>query len=152
MPNFYYTDATGQKRGLINNEQLKALVARGIITPDTLLETEAGQKGKAGQIKGLFPAAPTPVTQTALPKAPASVATKIKRLHLIIGLATALVCVIGLVTIGAFFSSPAKKVAGDVPIIFPVEQKADNPFEDPAVERKTDNPFAEDLTDNPFAN
>ena len=66
MPNFYYTDANGQ-RGLINEQQLKTLVTLGQITPDTLLETETGQKGKAGQIKGLFTAPPAPATQAMLP-------------------------------------------------------------------------------------
>jgi len=62
MPNFYYTGANGQKQGAISPSQLKELVARGIITPDTLLETDSGHKGKAGQIKGLFPTpqAPSP--------------------------------------------------------------------------------------------
>jgi len=64
MPNFYYTDANGQ-RGLINEVQLKALAVQGIITPNTPLETEAGHKGKAGQLKGLF--ATAPVTQTVPP-------------------------------------------------------------------------------------
>jgi len=54
MPNFFYTDANGQKQGAISPSQLKELVAQGIITPDTLLETDTGHKGKAGQIKGLF--------------------------------------------------------------------------------------------------
>jgi len=59
MPNFYYTDANGQ-RGLVNEHQLKALAVQGVITPDTLLETEAGHKGKAGRIKGLFATVPLP--------------------------------------------------------------------------------------------
>ena len=90
MPNFYYTDATGQKRGLINHEQLKVLAIRGIITPDTLLETDTGKKGKAGQIKGLFPAVPSPIIQTAPLKVSVPVAAKIKRSHLIIGIVVAL--------------------------------------------------------------
>jgi len=54
MTNWYYFDANERKQGPINNQQLKALATQGIITPDTLLETETGQKGKAGQIRGLF--------------------------------------------------------------------------------------------------
>jgi len=54
MPNFYYTDTYGQKHGLFNEEQLKSLVAQGIITPYTPLETEGGHKGLAEQIPGLF--------------------------------------------------------------------------------------------------
>ena len=53
MPNFYYTDANGQRK-LVNPQQLKALAVQGLITPDTELETDTGKKGKAGQIKGLF--------------------------------------------------------------------------------------------------
>jgi uncharacterized Tic20 family protein len=64
MPNFYYTDINGQKHGLVNDQQLKALVVRGIVTPNTPLETEGGHKGTAGQIPGLFAAAPSPFTQS----------------------------------------------------------------------------------------
>jgi len=53
MTNFYYTDATGQ-RHKINDQQLPNWVARGYISPDTPLETEGGHKGLAGQIPGLF--------------------------------------------------------------------------------------------------
>ena len=62
MPNFYYTDAYGQKQGLINELQLKELVARGIITRHTLLETEGGHKGLADQIPGLFDSVLPPFT------------------------------------------------------------------------------------------
>ncbi|GHT20806.1 hypothetical protein FACS189419_00620 [Planctomycetales bacterium] len=56
MPNFFYYDANGQKFGPVNDGQLKTLALRGIITPQTQLETESGQKGLAGQIPGLsFP-------------------------------------------------------------------------------------------------
>ena len=157
MPDFYYTDANGQKRGAFAPQQLKELAARGTITPNTLLETDTGHKGKAGQIKGLFPAAPPPVTQTVQPKASAPVASKNRRSHLLIGIAVAVViCVIGLATIGAFFSSSAKQVANDNPF----ENGGtgvvahDNPFEDAVVERKADNPFDDPTlelrTDNPF--
>lgn len=50
---YFYTDAIGQKRGPIDDVQLKSLAAQGIITPHTPLETEAGIKGLAGQISGL---------------------------------------------------------------------------------------------------
>ena len=53
MPNYFYTDTDGQKRGPINAHQLKALVTRGIIVPTTPIETDTGHKGVAGQIKGL---------------------------------------------------------------------------------------------------
>ena len=66
MPNWYVIDTNGNKSGLINDLQLKSLVARGSITPDTPLETECGHKGLAGQIPGLFPAPvnPSPFVKT----------------------------------------------------------------------------------------
>jgi hypothetical protein len=54
MPNFYYTDANGQKQGLITEQHLRALAVQGVITPNTPLETEGGHNGLAGQIPGLF--------------------------------------------------------------------------------------------------
>lgn len=57
MANFFYTDENGTKQGPLTPEQLQALINQGIITPDTLLESEAGHTGKARQIRGLnFPA------------------------------------------------------------------------------------------------
>lgn len=54
MPNYFYTDANGRKQGPVNEQQLKELSARGIITPQTPVETESGRhKGVAGQIPGL---------------------------------------------------------------------------------------------------
>ena len=64
MTNFFYIDAKGRK-WQVDDQKLKELVAQGIITPDTELETDTGQKGKAGQIKGLFPAPSTPNPFTA---------------------------------------------------------------------------------------
>ena len=64
MPNFYVTDSKGQ-RHLLTPQQLKALAEKGKITPDTPLETDIGQKCKAGQLKGLFTA--TTVSQVAKP-------------------------------------------------------------------------------------
>jgi len=51
---YFYTDANGQRQGPVNNQQLKALVVRGIINPTTPMETDAGQRGIAGQIPRLF--------------------------------------------------------------------------------------------------
>jgi TM2 domain-containing membrane protein YozV len=66
MPNYYFTDANGQKQGLVNDQQLQVLVAQGVITPNTPLETEGGHKGLAGQIPGLkFPTAASPSAQPA---------------------------------------------------------------------------------------
>ena len=65
MANFYFTDADGMKQGPLTPPQLQALAKRGIIMPDTILTTDAGQQGKAGQIRGLFPIAPSPSVQPA---------------------------------------------------------------------------------------
>jgi hypothetical protein len=64
MPNWFYTDNNGNKIGPMTNAQLATLVRQGIVVPETLLETDTGHKGKAGQVKGLFvakPVAPPPV-------------------------------------------------------------------------------------------
>ena len=73
MPNWYFIDKNGYKCGLINDQQLKALAVKGEITPDTPVETDDGRKGKAGQLKGLFPATPVaPNNQTVPPVAPST--------------------------------------------------------------------------------
>ena len=53
-PSYFFIDANGLKQGPVSDLQLKALAERGVILPDTLLETDTGHKGKAGQIRGLF--------------------------------------------------------------------------------------------------
>ena len=69
MTNFFRYDASGQKRGPFNEQQLQALAAHGKILPTTPLETDTGYKGTAGQIPGLQfnTAAPSPFTQTLSP-------------------------------------------------------------------------------------
>ena len=69
MTNFFRYDASGQKRGPFNEQQLQALAAHGKILPTTPLETDTGYKGTAGQIPGLQfnTAAPSPFTQTQPP-------------------------------------------------------------------------------------
>ena len=52
MANYIYTNANGQKHS-VNEQGLQALAAKGIITPNTPLETEDGHQGLAGQIPGL---------------------------------------------------------------------------------------------------
>ena len=66
MANFFYTDASGQKTP-VTEQQLQALINRGIITPTTPLETDTGHQGFAGQIPGLnFDiASPSPFAQPA---------------------------------------------------------------------------------------
>ena len=58
MPNFFYYDASGQKYGPVNDQQLKALAAQGVINPNTPMMTDTGHKGTAGQIPDLFAAPP----------------------------------------------------------------------------------------------
>ena len=65
MPNFFYADANGQKQGPVNDQQLKALAAQGVITPQTPMETDSGYKGTAGQLPGLFAAVSAPFVQAA---------------------------------------------------------------------------------------
>ena len=80
---FFYTDANGNKQGPLTPEQLQTLATKGIITPDTLLESEAGQQGKAGQIRGLkFKTAdPSPSTgDSVTKKKPFNVAGTIEKL------------------------------------------------------------------------
>lgn len=54
MQNFYYYDDNGVKRGPVNELQLKSLISANTVTPRTILETENGRQGLAGQINGLF--------------------------------------------------------------------------------------------------
>ena len=60
MPNYYYTDANGQKQGPVSEEQLRELASQRAIAPHTPMETEDGHKGLAGQIPGLFAATAPP--------------------------------------------------------------------------------------------
>ncbi len=53
MANWYYYDASGKKTGPVDNEGMKRLAGNGVITPETVIETEAGRKGVAGKIQGL---------------------------------------------------------------------------------------------------
>ena len=52
MPNYLYTDESGQKYTL-TEQRLQTLIDRGVITPTTPLETDTGHHGLAGQIPGL---------------------------------------------------------------------------------------------------
>ena len=53
MPNFFLVQPDGHKQGPISEEQLKTLASNGDVTPTTLMETDTGHKGVAGQIPGL---------------------------------------------------------------------------------------------------
>ncbi len=98
MTTFYYQDANGQKLGPVNDQQLKALAVQGVIAPQTPLETEAGHKGQAGQIKGLFPEspAPNPFTEPAIQgTVPVPIGKSRKPLILAGGIAVLLVILVG---------------------------------------------------------
>jgi len=51
--NYFYFDKTNQQHGPIDDQQLKELAERGIITPNTRMQTVDGHKGIAKQIPGL---------------------------------------------------------------------------------------------------
>jgi len=53
MANYFLTDADGIKQGPLTEERLQTLIERGVITPTTPLETDAGHTGLARQIPGL---------------------------------------------------------------------------------------------------
>jgi len=53
MARYYFLDATGQKQGPYDEQQLQTLVSQGVITLNTPLETDGGHQGVAGQIPWL---------------------------------------------------------------------------------------------------
>ena len=53
MTKWYYYDTNGQKQGLITSGQLKELAKAGIITSETIIETEDGKTAPAARVKGL---------------------------------------------------------------------------------------------------
>jgi len=60
MPNFFYNETNGQKKGPVTEQQLQDLIDQRLIEPNTPLEMEGGHKGMAGQIPGLRFASDTP--------------------------------------------------------------------------------------------
>ena len=75
MLNYFYFDANGHKQGPATEQQLHELIQQGIVGPKSPLETEGGHRGVAGQIPGLFSAAPqkeraAPVPPTTPPPPP----------------------------------------------------------------------------------
>lgn len=54
MALWYYYDENGIKRGPVNGSQLRVLASAMTINQSTILETESGQQGLAGQVEGLF--------------------------------------------------------------------------------------------------
>ena len=54
MANYFYTDADGQQQGPVGIEQLRELVAEGIIKPDTHVDTGGTRLVFAKHIPRLF--------------------------------------------------------------------------------------------------
>jgi len=54
MITYFYTDANGQKHGPVSKRELRILAARGMIEPDTRMETCEGRECLAGQIPSLW--------------------------------------------------------------------------------------------------
>ena len=57
---WFYYDSFGKKHGPVSDAELKSLANSGTINRNTQLETETGHRGRAGQLRGLFPATPAP--------------------------------------------------------------------------------------------
>jgi len=72
LPNMFFIDRNGQRRGPINDQQLRTLALQKVIIPETPMETEFGHKGLAGQIPNLFAAVPSSFAQPAAPALQAS--------------------------------------------------------------------------------
>ena len=53
MANWFYYDGNGQKQGPVTGGQLKGLAKAGMITPETVVETEEGKTAPARKVKGL---------------------------------------------------------------------------------------------------
>lgn len=67
MANWYYYDNIRDKTGPITASTLRELARIGVITPDTILETDDGKRAPAIKVKGLeFPTRSVP--PTALPE------------------------------------------------------------------------------------
>jgi hypothetical protein len=53
MTNWYYYDDNRQMQGVYSDGQLQWLAMHGIVTPDTLVESDAGGVSQAKKVKGL---------------------------------------------------------------------------------------------------
>lgn len=53
MSHWFYFDNNGTKQGPITTVQLKTLAQKGVVTSETLIETEQGKQAPAGKIRGL---------------------------------------------------------------------------------------------------
>jgi hypothetical protein len=63
MSTWYYTNEKGE-RVCVTGGQLKGLAKTGLITPDTIVETENGKTARAGKVKGLTFLTATPLVPT----------------------------------------------------------------------------------------
>jgi len=70
MSTWFYYDNNGQKQGPVSGGQLKGLAKAGVITPETMIETEDGKTATAGQVKGLTFVEPVQVTPKPLSAPP----------------------------------------------------------------------------------
>jgi len=67
MSTWFYYDNKGQKLGPVSGGQLKGLAKAGMITPETIVETESGRRVLAEKIQGLTfvePVQHPPITNT----------------------------------------------------------------------------------------
>ena len=62
MANWFYYDMQNSKIGPVTSAQLKALAKKGVINPDTVIETDTGRRGTAEKIHGLVFLSPLPET------------------------------------------------------------------------------------------
>ena len=72
MGSWFYYDQDGVKRGPISPTELKFQTMNGTVTPKTIIENEAGNKGYAYQLKWLFPAQSTAGSQNSASSAASS--------------------------------------------------------------------------------
>lgn len=53
MAKWFYFDKSGSKIGPVESEGMRKLAESGLITPETVIETESGRQSTAGKIQGL---------------------------------------------------------------------------------------------------
>ena len=58
IENLYYYDENDERSESVSIDELIDLVRKGMISPNTRLETDDGPAGRAGEISGLFRDAP----------------------------------------------------------------------------------------------
>ena len=54
MTNWYFYEDDGQRQGAYSDGQLKWLAKNGIVTPDTLVESDEGGVSQAKKVRGLM--------------------------------------------------------------------------------------------------